>query len=160
MQTLLPVAERIGERLKARGETIAISESSIGGLLSASLVAVPGASAYFISGAVVYTRVGGDVLLAIPPEARQGLRSATEAYALLMARTIRARLGTTWGLAETGASGPTGNRYGDPAGHACVAISGPVEKAITIETGSPDRVANMRAFAMAALGLLEQSLST
>ena len=159
MQTLLPVAERIGARLKARGETIAISESSIGGLLSASLVAVPGASAYFISGAVVYTRVGGDVLLAIPPEARVGLRSATEAYALLMARTIRTRLGTTWGLAETGASGPTGNRYGDAAGHACVAIAGQVEKAITIETGSPDRVANMRAFAMAALGLLEQSLA-
>ncbi len=159
MQTLLPVAERIGARLKARGETIAISESSIGGLLSASLVAVPGASAYFISGAVVYTRVGGDVLLAIPPEARVGLRSATEAYALLMARTIRTRLGTTWGLAETGASGPTGNRYGDAAGHACVAIAGPVETAITIETGSPDRVANMRAFAMAALGLLEQSLA-
>jgi len=160
MEILLPVAARIGERLKARGETIAVCESSIGGLLSAALLAMPGASAYFISGAVVYTRTGGDVLLAIPPEARQGMRAATEPYALLMARTIRARLGTTWGLAETGASGPTGNRYGDPAGHACVAISGPVEKAITIETGSPDRVANMRAFAMAALGLLEQNLST
>ena len=159
MQTLLPQAERIGARLKVRGETIAVSESSIGGLLSAALLSVPGASAYYISGAVVYTRVGGDVLLAIPPEARQGLRSATEAYALLMARTIRARLGATWGLAETGASGPSGNRYGDAAGHACIAIAGPVEKAITIETGQPDRVGNMRAFAAAALELLEQSLA-
>ena len=159
MQTLLPQAERIGARLKARGETIAISESSIGGLLSASLLAVPGASAYFISGAVVYTRVGGDVLLAIPPEARQGLRASTEPYALLMARTIRERLGATWGVAETGASGPSGNRYGDAAGHACIAIAGPVEKAITIETGQADRVGNMRAFAAAALTLLEQSLA-
>ncbi len=159
MQTLLPQAERIGARLKVRGETIAVSESSIGGLLSASLLSVPGASAYYISGAVVYTRVGGDVLLAIPPEARQGLRSATEAYALLMARTIRARLGATWGLAETGASGPSGNRYGDAAGHACIAIAGPVEKAITIETGQADRIGNMRAFAAAALELLEQSLA-
>ena len=159
MQTLLPQAERIGALLKARGETIAVCESSIGGLLSAALLAVPGASAYFVSGAVVYTRTGGDALLAIPPEARQGLRASTEPYALLMARTIRTRLGATWGVAETGASGPSGNRYGDAAGHACIAITGPVEKAITIETGSPDRVANMRAFAAAALKLLEQSLS-
>ncbi|TWT01158.1 CinA family protein [Reyranella sp. CPCC 100927] len=159
MQTLLPQAERIGARLKVRGETIAVSESSIGGLLSAALLSVPGASAYYISGAVVYTRIGGDVLLSIPPEARQGLRSATEAYALLMARTIRARLDATWGLAETGASGPSGNRYGDAAGHACIAIAGPVEKAITIETGQADRIGNMRAFAAAALELLEQSLA-
>ena len=158
MQTLLPLAARIGARLKERGETISICESSIGGLLSAALLAVPGASAWFISGAVVYTRKGGDVLLAIPPEAREGLRASTEPYALLMARTIRSRLETTWAVAETGASGPTGNRYGDAAGHACIAVVGPVEKAITIETGSPDRVANMRAFAAAALDLLAQSL--
>jgi PncC family amidohydrolase len=158
MQTLLPLAARIGARLKERGETISICESSIGGLLSAALLAAPGASAYFISGAVVYTRKGGDVLLAIPPEAREGLRAATEPYALLMAHTIRSRLDTTWAVAETGASGPTGNRYGDAAGHACIAVVGPVEKAITIETGSPDRVANMRAFAAAALDLLAQSL--
>jgi PncC family amidohydrolase len=158
MQSLLPQAERIGARLKARGETIAVCESSIGGLLSAALLAVPGASAYFVSGAVVYTRLGGDVLLAIPPEAREDLRASTEPYARLMARTIRARLGTTWGIAETGASGPTGNRYGDAAGHACIAIAGLVEQSITIETGSPDRVANMRAFAAAALTLLEQHL--
>ncbi|MCW5749137.1 MAG: CinA family protein [Alphaproteobacteria bacterium] len=159
MQSLLPAAARIGARLKARGETIGVCESSIGGLLSASLLAVPGASAYFISGAVVYTRAGGDALLAIPPAAREGLRASTEPYALLMARTIRARLGTSWGSAETGASGPTGNRYGDAAGHACIAIVGPVEKSITVETGSPDRIANMRAFAAAALELLERNLS-
>ncbi len=158
MQTLLPQAERIGALLKARDETIAVCESSIGGLLSAALLSVPGASAYYISGAVVYTRAGGDALLAIPPEARQGLRAATEPYALLMARTIRARLGATWGVAETGASGPTGNRYGDAAGHACIAVVGPAEKSLTIETGSTDRIANMRAFAAAALDLLEQTL--
>jgi PncC family amidohydrolase len=158
MQTLLPLAERIGGRLKTRGETVAISESSIGGLLSASLLAVPGASAYFISGAVVYTKIGGDVLLQIPPEARQGLRASTEPYAMLMARIIRTRLGATWGVAETGASGPSGNRYGDAAGHACIAIAGPLERSITIETGSTDRVGNMRAFAAAALELLAAAL--
>ncbi|MBL8673617.1 MAG: CinA family protein, partial [Rhodospirillales bacterium] len=133
-------------------------ESSIGGLLSASLIAVPGASAYFLGGAVIYTRAAGDALLAIPPQARSGLRSATEAYAALGARTIRDKLGATWGMAETGASGPAGNRYGDPAGHACVAIAGPVSRAITVRTGDSDRVANMRAFAHAALELLRAEL--
>ena len=53
---LVALAERVGERLKARGETIAIAESSAGGLISAALLAIPGASAYFVGGAVVYTR--------------------------------------------------------------------------------------------------------
>ena len=158
MQDLLPIAARIGERLKARGETISVAESSIGGLVSAALLAVPGASAYYVGGAVVYTRAAGDALLMIPPEARVGLRASTEPYAMLMARTIRQRLGTTWGIAETGASGPTGNRYGDAAGHACVGISGPAERSFTIETGKPDRVANMREFARQALTALEEAL--
>ena len=158
MQDLLPIATRIGARLKARGETISVAESSIGGLISAALLSVPGASAYYIGGAVIYTRAAGDALLMIPPEARAGLRASTEPYAMLMARTIRQRLNTTWGIAETGASGPTGNRYGDAAGHACIALSGPTERSITVETGKPDRVGNMREFAAAALALLEVEL--
>ena len=158
MQSLLPRAERIGALLKARGETIAVVESSIGGLVSAALLSVPGASAYYLGGALVYTRAAGDAFLAIPESARKGLRASTEPYARLMATTVRQRLDTTWGLAETGASGPTGNRYGDPAGHACVAVIGATEKSITVRTGSPDRIANMRAFAAAALDLLEESL--
>jgi nicotinamide-nucleotide amidase len=158
MQSLLPLAEWLGARLKARGETIAVAESSVGGLVSAALLAVPGASAYFLGGAVVYTRQARERLLGIPPAALQGIRPATEAYALLIARTIRERFSTSWGIAETGATGPTGNRYGDPAGHACIAVVGPAERVITLETGDADRVANMRAFARAALELLGQSL--
>ena len=158
MQTLLPLAEKIGARLKARGETIAICESSAGGLISAALLSVPGASAYYLGGAVVYTAKASDVLLAVPREARVGMRSATEPYALLNAQTLRARFGTTWVLAETGATGPTGNRYGDAAGHACFAISGPVERSITLETGHGDRLENMRAFARRGLELLAETL--
>ena len=62
MQDLLPIAARIGERLKARSETISVAESSIGGLVSAALLSVPGASAYYIGGAVIYTRTAGDAL--------------------------------------------------------------------------------------------------
>ncbi len=159
MDSLLPLAQRVGEKLKARKETVGISESSAGGLISAALLAVPGASAYFMGGAVVYTRPAGDAFLAVPREKRAGVRSS-EPSALLAAEHVRGRLKTTWGLAETGASGPTGNSYGDPAGHTCVAIVGPHGSvARTLRTGSNDRVANMRAFAAEALKLLDEQLS-
>ena len=159
MNDLLLPAEKVATMLKARRETVAVAESSAGGLLSAALLAVPGASAYFLGGAVVYTYAARGVLLDLPETALAGLRPATEPYALLLARTIRQRLAATWGLAETGATGPTGNRYGDPAGHSCLAVAGPTERAITLETGTADRLTNMRAFAAAALDLLAQSLA-
>ncbi|HEY1706972.1 MAG TPA: CinA family protein [Rhizomicrobium sp.] len=159
MKDLLPLAEQVGEKLKARGETLAIAESSSGGLLSAVLLAVPGASKYFVSGAVVYTAKARVLLMDIPREGVAGMRSASEPYALLLARTAKGRFGTTWGLSETGAAGPTGNPYGDAAGYSCIALAGPVERAITVETGESNRVDNMRAFTKAALELLAQGLA-
>lgn len=158
MDELLPSAARAGALLKARDETIAVAESACGGLVSAALLAVPGASAFFLGGAVVYTRRSRATLLGIPDAALAGMRPSTEPYALLLARAARAELASTWALGETGAAGPTGNRYGDPAGHACLALAGPVERAITLETGRADRAANMRAFARAALALLVEAL--
>jgi nicotinamide-nucleotide amidase len=158
LNDLLPLAETIAARLKARNETIAVAESSTGGLISAALLAVPGASAYFLGGAVAYTRQAKSRLLAIDDAALAQFRSATEPHALLLARRARAQFSATWGLAETGATGPSGNRYGDPAGHTCLAVTGMAERVITLETGSSDRVANMRAFAAAALELLRNSL--
>jgi len=158
METLLPIAARAGALLKARGETIAVAESSAGGLVSAALLAVPGASAYFLGGTVVYTRAAREALLAIPAASLDGVRASTEPYAALLAEGARARLGTTWGLGETGATGPTGNRYGDAAGHACLGVAGPVARTLTLETASPDRIANMRAFGEALLTLLLECL--
>ena len=159
METLLPLAQQLATLLKQRRETIAVAESSSGGLLSAALLAVPGASAYFLGGAVVYTHRARKRLLDIPAEALDGMRSASEPYALLLARTSRERLSASWGLAETGATGPTGNSYGDSPGHTCLAISGATEEVVTLETGNTDRVANMRAFALAGLELLQRHLS-
>jgi nicotinamide-nucleotide amidase len=156
MKTLLPQAEVIAQRLIARRETIAVAESSTGGLIAAALLAVPGASAYFLGGAVIYTRSARAALLGIGDAEMAGLRPATEAYALLLARRMRERHGAVWGLGETGATGPTGNRYGDPAGHTCIAVVGPLERAITLHTGSADRLANMDAFAARALGLFAE----
>ena len=159
MQTLLPLAEKVAERLKARGETISIAESSSGGLLSAALLAIPGASAYFVSGAVVYTPKARATLMDLDRESVRGMRSASEPYALLLAKTARTRFGTSWALSETGAAGPTGNPYGDAAGHTCIGLAGEgIERAITLETGSADRVENMRAFARKALELLLENL--
>ena len=156
MPDLNSMAASVGALLKETQQSIAVTESSCGGLISASLVAVPGASAYYVGGAVVYTRTSQRGLLQVPDEAMTDIRASSEPYALLNARTVRESLGTTWALSETGASGPTGNRYGDSAGHACIAVAGPVERAITVETGDSDREANMWVFARAALDLLEQ----
>jgi len=146
--------ESLAALLKEKKHTVAVVESSAGGLINAALVAIPGASAFYLGGAVVYTVNAREGILGLTRDDVKGMRSASEPYAQLIARRVRERLGATWGLSETGASGPTGNRYGDAPGHACIAVSGPVDAVITLETGSADREANMRLFARRALELL------
>ena len=158
MEELASIAEQVAAAITERRETIAISESSTGGLISAALLAVPGASAYFLGGAVVYTRQARSALLGISDKEMAGIRSASEPYAALAARSVRERHGATWGLSETGATGPSGNRYGDPAGHSCIAIVGPMHKSLTLRTGSADRQANMREFAAKALEAFLEAL--
>jgi nicotinamide-nucleotide amidase len=153
------LANRVATLLIARRETLAVSESSTGGLISAALLSVPGASAYFLGGGVVYTGRAREALLGITPATMQGIRSSTQEMAYLLARTVRSRLEADWGLAETGATGPSGNRYGDAAGHSCLAVVGAQELGRVLETGSSDRTANMVEFANAALTLLEQALA-
>ena len=160
MDSLLPLAEKIGARLKERGETVAVAESSTGGLISAALLSISGASVYFRGGSVIYTAYARAGFLDIPnPLPAPIERASTEPYALLLADTVKARLDATWGLGETGATGPTGNRYGDKAGHTCIAVTGPgFSEAITLETGSDDRIGNMRLFGVRALALLAKAL--
>ena len=158
MQPLAELAASVAALLKEKKHTIAVAESSAGGLINATLVAVPGASAFYLGGGVIYTVNARQSVMGLTKEDVRGMRSASEPYAQLLARRVRENLGATWGLAETGASGPTGNRYGDAAGHACIAVSGPVEAAITLETGDADREANMWRFTRRALALLEDCL--
>src|SRR4249919_2861443 len=159
MKELVTIAEKIATQLIVRKQTISVAESSTGGLISAALLSVPGASAYFLGGAVVYTRDARRLLMDIPDEAMKGIRSASEPYAQLLARQMRQRFATDWGLSETGATGPTGNRYGDAAGHSCMGVAGLEASAMTLETGSADRLANMHVFASTALTFLLQNLS-
>jgi nicotinamide-nucleotide amidase len=155
---LLAHAERAAALLKERNETIAVAESSAGGLITAALLAVPGASAYCRGGAVIYTRKALLGLRDMREDMLAGIAPSSEAYALFQARAIRERFEADWGVGETGAAGPTGSRYGYPAGHACLAVAGRVDRAITLETGSSGRIANMYAFAAAALDLLAKCL--
>src|SRR6185295_11647261 len=159
MSELEELAGAIGAALKKNRQTIAVAESSAGGLINAALVAVPGASAFYLGGAVIYTRAGRTALMGIENQDMKGMRSASEPYAQLLAKRVREKLGATWGLSETGASGPTGNSYGDAPGHACIAVSGPQETVITLETASAEREANMREFTRRALELLLVCLS-
>jgi PncC family amidohydrolase len=158
MQTLMPHAEKVAALLKSRNETIAVSESSSGGLISAALLAVPGASAYFVGGGVLYTRTALLKLMSTDEARLKGMQPGTESNALLRAQLVRGQLSTTWAVSENGVAGPTGSRYGHPPGYSCIAVSGPVEQTRTIETGSADRMGNMLAFAQAALELLTATL--
>ena len=164
MQTLLPLAQEIAVLLKARGETVAVSESSTGGVVSAALLSVPGASAYFLGGAVVYTKKAREVLIDLPADkliAAGAQKPLSEAFVTLLSATLRDQFSSDWALAEIGATGPAGSRYGDPAGTACLAIAGPdgLSQGITVSTGVlDDREANMRAFAAASLSLLLENL--
>jgi nicotinamide-nucleotide amidase len=159
MQDLIPVAEKIANILKTRKETVGVAESSTGGLISSALLAIPGASAYYLGGAVVYTLQSRRALLDLPDSAFSGLRGLSEELALVLARGAKQRFATTWAVSEVGAAGPTGSRYGDPPGTTCIAVAGPIERGLIIHTGNPDRVANMRAFASKALELFTECLA-
>ena len=159
MERLTETALRIGEALKSRGETVSVGEGAAGGLISAALVAVPGASHFYVAGSVLYTRPAFAEILGERREELRGLRGSTEPFSLAVARIVRDKFGSTWAIGESGASGPTGNRYGDDAGHAALAVAGPVEKTCLLETGLDDRQENMWRFAAAALELLEEALA-
>ncbi|MBI5258189.1 MAG: CinA family protein [Burkholderiales bacterium] len=155
---LFALGLRVGDKLAARGETIAVAESSAGGLISAALLARAGASAYYFGGVVLYTRRSRRLLTTLGADDTQGMRSSSPPWARLLAQHQRTRFRATWGLAETGAAGPSGNTYGDPAGHTCLAVDGPLPQERTLRTGEADRTRNMLAFALAALALLEQAI--
>jgi nicotinamide-nucleotide amidase len=158
MERLMPVAERVGALLKQRGDKVAVAESSAGGLISAALLAVPGASAYYQGGVVVYTRLSRNLLLDLSDRDLASVPPNSVQMAALMAGAVKEKFGTTWALAETGAAGPGGNRYGHPSGRACFAVAGAMPLSLQIDTGLDDRAENMWVFAERALLMFEEAL--
>jgi PncC family amidohydrolase len=151
---LTAAAERVAALLISAKQTVGVAESSAGGLISAALLSVPGASAYYLGGGVIYTPRAFRGILQADRSQLGEIRSSTEPYALFIARNMRERLRADWCVSETGASGPTGNIYGDDAGHTCVGVTGPMEVSQTLETGLADRSQNMVRFALKALTVL------
>lgn len=152
-------APEIARRLADAGHTLALCETATGGLMSAALLAVPGASAWYLGSALAYSRTSRHALLDLHAEDVRGLEPLSDRMVQVFADRVRARLGTDWGLAELGIAGPAPSPYGGPAGVAVLAVTGPVTLFRRIETGSADRAANMQAFADAGLTLLNQALT-
>lgn len=155
---LTQLAIRVADLLRTQNQTVAVAEGSAGGLISAALLSVPGASAYYVGGAVVYTMAANRAFMAGAIDVPAGMRGASEPFATYLAQSVATKLNTTWGVGEAGAAGPP-NRYGDPAGHAWVAVSGPANNTRHVLTGSDDRSDNMLAFAIAALTLLADTVA-
>ncbi len=154
---LIDVAASVGSALRDRGETVAVAEGSAGGLVSAALLSIPGASAYYVGGAVIYTAAASRAWMVGEVDVPPGMRGATEEFAAWLAASARHKLDATWGLGEAGAAGPA-NPYGDPAGHTWLAVDGPAVATHNLLTGVDDRAANMVSFAVAALELLDRTV--
>lgn len=147
------VARRAGTLLRASGDTVAVAEGSAGGLISAALLSIRGASAYYLGGTVIYTAAAGRAWMAGAVDVPPGMRGASEPFASYLAASVRRKVEATWGIGEAGAAGPA-NPYGDPAGHTWMAIDGPRSATRHLLTGIDDRAENMQLFAVATLELL------
>lgn len=154
---LIQSARHVASVLRDRSETVAVAEGSAGGLVSAALLSVPGASAYFVGGTVIYTVAASRAWMAGAVDAPAGMRGATETFAGYLATSVRLKVGSTWGIGEAGAAGPA-NPYGDPAGHSWLAVDGPRSATRNVLTGLDDRLDNMVAFTAAALQLFAEVL--
>ena len=158
MKELSKLCEPIADRLKANKQTISVSESSTGGLISAALLSIPGASAYYKGGSVIYTLASRKIFLNLSKQDVEGLEPMTESMALRFAEKTKEVLDSDWAIAELGIAGPTGSPYGVDPGTSVVAISGPSDNFVRIETGNTDRESNMMDFTKSALQLLSRTL--
>ena len=153
------VAARVLETLAGRGETLATAESLTGGLLSARLTDVPGASRSFVGGVVSYATRVKVSLLGVPPEVVQEHGVVSEECALAMARGVRDGLDATWGLATTGVAGPD-QQEGRAVGTVWVAIAGPAGATARLLALGGDRAAIRQTSCDAVLELLAQELGS
>ena len=153
------LANDIAERLTARGETVAVAESTTGGLVSAALLSVAGASRYYAGGGVLYTLNSRTALAGVPAGTYANYRGTTPEMLAALAEAMRERLGAAWCIAESGVAGPGPSRFGAPAGRTTLSVAGPVSRTDVIETGIDDRRANMSEFATRTLRYLRDALN-
>ena len=153
------LANDIGKKLIARGEKVAVSESTTGGLLSAALLSVAGASKFYAGGGVVYTLASRTALVGVPAERYANYQGTTPDMLAELAQTVRERLEASWGIAESGLAGPTGGRFGALPGKVTIGVSGPITRTEIMNTGLTDRVENMIEFTTRALRYLNSAIT-
>ena len=162
MNNIVKLSSEIANLLKKNKQTVSVIESSSGGLISSALLSQKGASSYYMGGQVIYTLQSIKAItgLRMRELKEKNIRSSSEPFALLIAQKARGLYETDWAIGESGAAGPTGNGYGDPAGYTCFAVAGKQERTSHIYTNSEIRIENMEAFAKAALEQFFEILKT
>ena len=153
------LAHEIASLLTERGQTVAVAEATTGGLISAALLWVAGASRYYAGGGVLYTLNSRTALAGVPASLFENYRGTTPEIISAMAEAMRVRLGATWCIAESGLAGPTTGRSGLPPGRTTIGVAGPVSRTEVIETGlGEDREANMVEFTTRSLRMLRDAI--
>jgi nicotinamide-nucleotide amidase len=115
----------VGALLRDRHQTLATAESCTGGLLGSRITDVPGSSAYYLGGGVCYTATSKTAIAGVDPALIAQHGEVSEEVATALARGIRERFATTWGVGITGIAGPTGGTPEKPVGTVHIAVSGP-----------------------------------
>jgi PncC family amidohydrolase len=148
------LAVKLGEVLRKREWTLAVAETTTGGLISARIVAVPGSSAYYERGVVAYSKASKIEMLGMDEAVMGEFGAVSVETAVAMAEGTRKVSGATVGIAETGIAGPILGRSPKPAGTAYVAISGPMGSQCESFVFEGDRDAIREQIAEAALLLV------
>ena len=157
MSVLTSMAKEAAVRLRERGETIVVAETSTGGLISSALLALPGASAYYKAGSVLYTSESRKKLLGVTRQDVEEFAPMSEGMVMTFARKAQDQFDAIWAIAELGIAGPTDVPYGE-AGSSVIGIAGPNPISGLLETGSDDREHNMWRFTEHAFVLLCRAL--
>ncbi|MRR17423.1 MAG: CinA family protein [Deltaproteobacteria bacterium] len=145
------LAREIAVHLAAANEKLAVAESSSGGLVSACLLSVPGASSFFIGGAVLYSYRIREQIVALGRKEHQRYGGSTPELILDIALKFKEKTGADWVIGEGGAAGPSQSPYGHNAGYTALAVAGPICRTKIIETGKSARIGNMSEFTTALL---------
>ena len=144
-------AECLGELLQARGWRLAVAESCTGGLLGHLITEIPGSSAYFLGGVLVYADAMKQRLLGVRAESLQRWGAVSAQVALEMASGVQALTGAEIGVGITGIAGPGGGTALKPVGLTYIALAAPGERRVWRQLWAGDRAANKASSARAAL---------
>ena len=151
--------ELVHNLLTARGLTLATAESCTGGAIAARFTAMPGASAYFLCGAVSYSNESKSALLGVDPAAIRRFGAVSEEVARQMAEGARRISGADYAVSTTGIAGPTGGTAEKPVGTVWIAVSTPHGTTAVLKQCGTDRGQIIDRASALAISLLHDVLN-